>query len=253
MPVCRAIHQISVCFAATAIACFSGHAAARNGSILVIEDSFNGAGFRVTPALQAAGWSVTETSDVPSDIGVYDQVWDVRYIGHVTEDQRSQYVDYLAGGGRMYMAGENNGQSFRNTTVRWVLEDAGSGPLQITNTAWVGYQAVTGAGSGLFPFSEMEFNAASLFRDVGTGSLLTALTDDPTQGSLGGWSLGTLSNASAGAVVVGLDVDYLTGDHRGLESTPGLIAAALQTGSVPTPGVVALLGVAGVGGLRRRR
>ena len=48
------------------VAAFAGHAAAQNGSILVIEDSFNGAGIRVTPALQAAGWSVTETSDVPT-------------------------------------------------------------------------------------------------------------------------------------------------------------------------------------------
>ncbi|MEM7756114.1 MAG: hypothetical protein AAF297_10820 [Planctomycetota bacterium] len=230
-------------------------AAGPAGEVLVVEDSFNGLGGIVRGGLEAAGYTVTEVGALPVALDGFTQVWDVRARGAISDAEEAAFAAYLADGGRMFLTGENNGQSFRNLTVRQLLEEAGSGQTGVQNTSWSGDQDVTAAGGFVFDYASMTFDSSSLWTSVGSGALLTERSDATGTGSIAGWGVGTLGSALDGAVIAALDTNFLFRDHaRTTGDTVAMIAAALDAGGVvPAPGAAMLAGVGLVASARRRR
>jgi hypothetical protein len=109
--------------------------AAMADSVLIIDAQYDQVTNNVKGRLEAAGHTVTTTTDVsqiPTVTTTYQQVWDLRYAAALTAGEQAAYQTYVTNGGFAYFVTENPGccQS-RNNSVAALITNLGGGTTTI--------------------------------------------------------------------------------------------------------------------------
>jgi hypothetical protein len=109
--------------------------AAYADSVLIIDAQYDQVTNNVKGRLEAAGHTVTITTDVsqiPTATSTYQQVWDLRYSAALTAGEQTKYQTYVTNGGFAYFVTENPGccQS-RNNSVAALITNLGGGTTTI--------------------------------------------------------------------------------------------------------------------------
>jgi hypothetical protein len=102
---------------------------------LIIDAGYSTVTQNVKGRLEAAGHTVTVTSDVstiPTGTGTYQQVWDLRYSAALTSGEQTSYQSFITAGGFAYFVTENPGCCMaRNNSVAALVTALGGGSTQI--------------------------------------------------------------------------------------------------------------------------
>jgi len=104
-------------------------------SVLIIDAQYDQVTNNVKGRLEAAGHTVTVTtnvSSIPTVTSTYQQVWDLRYSAALTSGEQTAYQTYVTNGGFAYFVTENPGccQS-RNNSVAALITNLGGGTTTI--------------------------------------------------------------------------------------------------------------------------
>jgi len=104
-------------------------------SVLIIDAQYDQVTNNVKGRLEAAGHTVTITTDVsqiPTVTSTHQQVWDLRYAAALTAGEQTAYQTYVTNGGFAYFVTENPGccQS-RNNSVAALITNLGGGTTTI--------------------------------------------------------------------------------------------------------------------------
>lgn len=104
-------------------------------SVLVIDAQYDQVTNNVKGRLEAAGHTVTVTTNIasiPTVTSTYQQVWDLRYSAALTAGEQTAYQTYITNGGFAYFVTENPGccQS-RNNSVAALITALGGGTTTI--------------------------------------------------------------------------------------------------------------------------
>jgi hypothetical protein len=104
-------------------------------SVLVIDAQYDQVTNNVKGRLEAAGHTVTITTDVsqiPTVTSTHQQVWDLRYAAALTAGEQSAYQTYVTNGGFAYFVTENPGCcQARNDSVAALVTALGGGTTTI--------------------------------------------------------------------------------------------------------------------------
>jgi hypothetical protein len=156
--------------------------------------------------LTTAGFTVTSNAGVPGgSLATYQQIWDTRFNQIVlSASDITAYTTYLAGGGNLFLLGENTGFATRNNSIISFIAAVGGGTITVTspsNTVTV----LTPFAAGITnPFT---FQAAAGTHSVGSygaiavdaASIAPAIVYGP----------GALTAAPAGSLIIVFDVNFL--------------------------------------------
>ena len=109
--------------------------AAMADSVLIIDAQYDQVTNNVKGRLEAAGHTVTVTTNlasIPTVTTTYQQVWDLRYAAALTAGEQTAYQTYVTNGGFAYFVTENPGccQS-RNNSVAALITNLGGGTTTI--------------------------------------------------------------------------------------------------------------------------
>jgi hypothetical protein len=104
-------------------------------NVLVIDAGYSNVTANVKGRLEAAGHTVTVTSNlglIPTVTSTYQQVWDLRYAAALTSGEQTSYTTFVTNGGFAYFVTENPGccQS-RNNSVAALVTALGGGTTTI--------------------------------------------------------------------------------------------------------------------------
>jgi hypothetical protein len=102
---------------------------------LIIDAGYSTVTQNVKGRLEAAGHTVTVTTDlslIPTTTGSYQQVWDLRYSAALTSGEQTKYQSFITNGGFAYFVTENPGCCMaRNNSVAALITSLGGGSTQI--------------------------------------------------------------------------------------------------------------------------
>ena len=109
--------------------------AAYADSVLVIDAQYDQVTNNVKGRLEAAGHTVTVTTNlasIPTVTTTYQQVWDLRYSAALTSGEQTAYQTYVTNGGFAYFVTENPGCcQARNNSVAALITNLGGGTTTI--------------------------------------------------------------------------------------------------------------------------
>jgi autotransporter-associated beta strand protein len=192
--------------------------------LIVNTGAYSGTDTNIAARQVAAGNTTTllGVGALPTNLSAYDQVWDMGYNAGLGTSYVNSLTSYLQGGGTLFLMGENTGAAaVRNPLITSFLGTVGAGTVTIS-----------GSGSGaetIAPQFQVANNSASInfagsghFGSVGTGICITSAC------SAAAWGAGTLANATAGAVISVLDINFLTGGNFNPNFADNLIAYLQQ-------------------------
>jgi hypothetical protein len=222
-----------------------------SGPALIVNDGAPGITADVVTNLSGklttAGYTVSTNVGVPGgSLSAYRQIWDVRYNNPtpLTPSDIAAYVAYLAGGGSLFVMGENMGFATRNNSIVGLIQSAGGGTVTVNTGDNI--QTVQAPFTGPTSVTTVTFQAAAATRPApGSGAYITK--DGSNLGAAIVFGPGSLSAATAGTLIVVFDVNFLqagataplqalTDNLIGYLAAPAPIPAAtpLQS-SVPAP------------------
>lgn len=206
---------------------------------------------------QDAGNVVTVEDSVPGDLTSYDQVWDIRFSNNqpISAGERAKFLNFLQGGGGMFVVGENRNFMDRNNSVLSLIDAVGGGTLNFVTPLKI--QILQDPFYKKNQQTSISFLAAGGVDGSGTGQFMTK---NGTSGSAVVWQKGTLKNVPLGVLAVVFDINFLQGLGYGSDVIlPKLIDFVGGTvpipHPVPIPATLPLLGGAllALATLRRRR
>ena len=120
---------------ATLFALFAFVSVAQADSVLIIDAQYDQVTNNVKGRLEAAGHTVTITTDVsqiPTVTSTHQQVWDLRYAAALTAGEQTAYQTYVTNGGFAYFVTENPGCCMaRNNSVAALVTALGGGTTTI--------------------------------------------------------------------------------------------------------------------------
>ena len=168
---------------------------------------------------------LTSYSALPSDLSIYDHIWDIDCRAIFTSVNGAKYTQYLQQGGAIFLLGENtNFAPNRDIDIANFITGLGGGtvtfdpqyPLDITECEVASEFRIANNQSIII------FDAVGRFSSIGTGTPMTkqvSLYLNPnmyniypngtTTGQAIVWKTGSLSQAPKGAIAVILDVNSI--------------------------------------------
>jgi hypothetical protein len=207
---------------------------------------------------QRAGNTVTVVDEVPTSLSDYSEVWDIRYDnnGALTDDVRKSYLGFLAGGGGMFVMGENDFFGDRDDSILSLVSDAGGGKL--SRASGSSQQTIYSPFDKPNEVTSINYQNSGFMNGFGTGQWISASGDT---GSGVAWSKGKLGNARSGALTTIFDVNFMMNEASDDEHslTANLIRFVDQVNPVvsavpePSSWAMMILGFAVVGGAMRSR
>ena len=175
--------------------------------------------------LTAASYSVppTPSATVPAgSLASYKQIWDLRYQTALSGTDITAYVAYLAGGGSLFVMGENDNIAFqpRDNSIVTLIGAAGGGSLTLSSVGngSANLQIVQPPFTGPNSVVSVTFQAIGGFSTLGAGAAVT-LDSSHIAGSVV-FAPGTLSQAPDGTLIAVLDVNFLYSPSGGVNTVP---------------------------------
>jgi len=221
--------------------------AAWGANALIVQDGTAGieadALGNLTAKLTGAGFTVTNNVGVPAgSLATYEQIWDIRFNNTtpLSAGDITAYITYMAGGGNLFVMGENSGFFIRNNSILALVQQAGGGVLQLVtpdpNGATTVQAPFTGPNAPTNPFT---FLAAAGTHSAGPFGPITL--DANNNVSALAYGPGSLANAKAGSLIIVFDVNFLQvgADAMSQNLTLNLIgylAAPVKVGPFTPPG-----------------
>jgi len=219
---------------------------AAGGPALVVQDGTAGieasALTNLTTHLTTAGYTVTNNVGVPTgSLATYKQIWDIRYntTTPLSASDITAYVAYMAGGGSLFVMGENTGFATRNNSIISLVQSAGGGT--ITAITANDNETVRAPFTGPNGVTSMAYLAAAgAPYPPGNGTFITV--DSNMVGAALVFAPGKMTGAAAGSLIIVFDVNFLDpgsgGSANSQAFTDNLIAylaapAAVQPYSPP--------------------
>jgi hypothetical protein len=193
--------------------------------------------------LTAASFTVTTNAGVPAgSLVTYQQIWDTRFNQIVlSASDITAYTTYLAGGGNLFLMGENSGFATRDNSIVSFIATVGGGTITLTtpnNTVTVRAPFATGITN---PFT---FQAANGTHSTGPYGAIAVDATGIAPAIV--YGPGSLTSAPAGSLIVVFDVNFLgtNADANSQQLTTNLIGYLAAPVSVapfnPPSGVVAV-------------
>jgi len=200
---------------------------AASGPALVVHDGTAGLEADVvsnlTGKLVAAGYTVTPNVGVPAgSLASFKQIWDVRFNNPtpLTGPDITAYVGYMAGGGSLFVMGENLGFIARDNSIVSLIQSAGGGTISLTTPNNV--EAVQSPFTGPNAIITMTYLAAAGAPAPANGAYVTK--DSSNVGAALVFGPGNMTNAPAGTLIVVFDVNFL---QAGADATSQAFTANL--------------------------
>jgi hypothetical protein len=139
----------------------------------------------------------------------FSHIWDIGYNTAANTSAKNKYIQYLQDGGAMFLLGENAYFYPRDLWVCDVINTAGGGSNSVRSD-FTGATTLGETTASEFLLansnSSVVFYAPNFFTSYGTG---TPIANSGYGPSAVVWKTGSLSNASAGAIVSVLDINFL--------------------------------------------
>jgi outer membrane autotransporter protein len=186
-------------------------------------------------------WSGNSIAPLPASLSGYSQIWDINGNTAMSAPQQTAYLGYLAGGGALFLMGENTGYAAnRNPSLISFIQAAGGGTVTITGNSTTS-QTVSSALQTPNAVAPINYAGAGAYDSPGTGICLTE--DGSNKCSAIAFNVGTLANAMRGSLISVLDINFLL--SASAASTQGFIdnliaylaaQAVLGSGGTPPPG-----------------
>lgn len=194
-------------------------------ALLIVHDGTGGIEADVvanlTTLATAAGLTPTASVGIPvGSLSGYAQIWDVRFNNTtpLSVAEILSYTTYLAEGRTLVLIGENSGFAVRNTSITFMIDFLGGGTITLATP--LNAQTVQAPFTGPDPITTVTFLAADGTENPGTGAFITK--DAANVGAALYFARGTLSEASAGRLMVVFDVNFLqAGADAALQSLTG--------------------------------
>lgn len=159
-------------------------------------------------------FTIAGYSNLPSDLSQYDHIWDIGLEANpdqsllVPTGAAAKYTTYLQQGGGLFMLGENSGFGVRNSDLASFISGIGGGTVQNSTfedrnvTVDSEFLLANNQSSLVLPDS-------GRFGSIGTGTPITRNSSGQT-GQAVVWKTGSLSLAPKGAIVVVLDINFIS-------------------------------------------
>jgi hypothetical protein len=164
----------------------------------------------------AVGGTVTVSDTIPTTITGYGQVWDVRYFSTLSAGDITKYVGFMAGGGSLFVMGEDVAYAARNASLISLFTAAGGGSLTYTDVpgGMNATQNVVTQVTTPNPVTSFNYNSPGGVMTPGTGAFITV---DPVsnRGAAVLWRRNTMTNAANGALAVVFDVNFMIAPDAG--------------------------------------
>jgi hypothetical protein len=211
-----------------------------SGPALVVHDGTAGLEANVvsnlSSKLTSAGYTVSTNVGVPAgSLATYKQVWDVRFNNTtpLSGSDISAYVTYMAGGGSLFVMGENTGFITRDNSIASLVVAAGGPTLTIVSPA--NAETVLAPFTGPNALSSITFLAAAGVPSAAPGQFITQ--DSSNRAAAIVFGPGNLSGAMAGSLIIVFDVNFLdlSADANSQTLTNNLIAYLAAPTPVGTP------------------
>jgi hypothetical protein len=186
--------------------------ASTSTSVLIVHDGTAGIEADVvanlTTKLTTAGYTATANIGIPTgSLANFRQIWDVRFNNTtpLSGAESASYMDYLDGGGTLFVIGENTGFATRNNTIVILIDFLGGGFVTLATPA--NAQTVQPPFTLPTALSSVTFLAAAGTADPVNGAFITK--DVNNVGAAIFYDRGTLSNAPGGRLVAVFDINFL--------------------------------------------
>ena len=216
------------------------------GVVLIVSDGvlftnlpeyYNGVITNLTAAESSQGNTVqiiTSYSLIPNDLSMYDHIWDIDVSQPNISANTAKYTTYLQQGGGLFLLGENTGFTpVRDTNIANFITTLGGGSVTF-DTSFPSPNPGTCSVETEFLIANntntIIFGACGRFLSIGNGTTITRMSAPVGNYPIGTpnnvviWKTGNLSLAPKGAIVVALDInfisDYAGGDTFGKYTNP---------------------------------
>jgi hypothetical protein len=185
---------------------------AATGPVLIVHDGTAGLEANVVTNLSGklttAGYTVSTNVGLPGgSLAANKQIWDVRFntTTPLTGGDISAYVTYLAGGGSLFVMGENTGFIIRDNSIAALVLAAGGGNISFTTPA--NLENVQSPFTGPTSLSTITFLAAAGVPNPGNGVCVTKDAGNLCASVV--WGPGNMTAATAGSLIAVFDVNFL--------------------------------------------
>ena len=183
-----------------------------SGAALIVHDGTAGTEADVmanmSGKLTTAGYTVSTSVGVPGgSLAANHQIWDIRFNNTtpLSAGDITAYVTYLAGGGSLFVMGENVGFLTRDNSIASLIQTAGGGTISIVTPS--NAETVQSPFTGPTSVASITFLAAAGTAAAGSLSFIAKDANNIGAGIL--YGPGALSNAHAGSLLIVFDVNFL--------------------------------------------
>jgi hypothetical protein len=198
----------------------------KTGKILITYDQPFSSGYgtqmitNITTTENSLGntvFTIAGYSALPPDLSQYDHIWDIGLESNTEQSllvptgAAAKYTTYLQQGGGLFILGENSGFNVRNGDLASFITGLGGGTIQ--TSAYVDRNVTVGSEFLIANNqSFLRLPDSGRFSSIGTGTPITT-NEYGDVGQAVVWKTGSLSFTPKGAIVVVLDINFLSSHY----------------------------------------
>ena len=155
-------------------------------------------------------------ANLPANLSQYDHIWDIGLEANsnqsllVPTGAAAKYTTYLQQGGGIFIMGENSSFNVRNNDLSSFISGLGGGSVGGAGGATGDILNISSEFIIANNTSTVQLAAAAKFDSIGNGTPIVTNSIDGSTGYATIWKTGSLSLATKGAIVVVLDINFLS-------------------------------------------